>query len=522
MKPIKSLLLAACAAALVGMAACQKDEPAENSRPQSENVSKNEALLSCFAETLSKIVYERQDVREFLKEEAVKQFDKNYDVLYALIKDREIGGTTFRDLLVEYSSEERIATIEEHIPLLNILVPKIAIFDIAAENMDCTDPEIPVAVSKTKATTLYLNGQYAADLEKGEVPGFHTFVVNENSRVIVDAITRSGEQTFTFISPNYDGSIREEEEPQTRSTAMTAAEVGAKAVAAYGYFNDDDPKVNSRAYQRDYIYYGITPATANDKGTLNRLVSEYISFLEVDPRAYFKIADQKTGEAYEDPYIKSSQVEHKKSPYTEAELIDQMWTKGAYDFRFEIFSANHSQPVIVYLPLKPEELWDFHTTYTYQHSTWFRHSKYTYKIDPNKFTAKRVYLKSKQISFGKWDLSQEALERYVSIFEEDKEAKYVTTVSHQVTKMTSWKIAGEVKFGFGTGNKHSAGASGEVSGSTTKTESKEYTFERNEKDDNLGGIKIYFFDPIIDGKSGSNYLVHTYNTGYVSFGLAVE
>lgn len=520
MKLTQSILLAVCAAILVGITACQKEEPAENDRPKSENVSKNEALLSVFAETLSKIVYERQDVREFLKEEAVKQFDKNYDVLYALIKDREIGGTTFRDLLVEYSSEEQIATIEEHIPLLNILVPKIAIFGIEPENMDCADPEIPVAVSKTKATALYLNGRYAADLEKGEVPGFHTFVVNENSRVIVDAITRSGEQTFTFISPNYDGSIREDEEPQTRATAMTAAEVGAKAVAAYNYFYAGDSGSHSRTYQRDYIYYGITPANGN--GTLNRLVSEYISFLEVDPKAYFKIADQKTGETYEDPYIKSSQVEHKKTPYTEAELIDKMWTKGAYDFRFEIFSSNTEQPVIIYLPLKPDELWDFHTTYTYRHSTWFRHSKYTYKIDPNKFTAKRVYLRNKQISFGKWDLSQEALERYVSIYEEDKSAKYKATVKHQVTKMTSWKVAGEVKYGFGKDNTSNAGGSGEVSGSTTTTDTKEYTFERDEKDDNLGSIKIYFFDPIIDGKSGSDYLAHTYNTGYVSFGLAIE
>ncbi|MCM1150542.1 MAG: hypothetical protein NC209_08270 [Alistipes sp.] len=520
MKLTKSILLAACAATLFGMAACQKEEPAENNRPTSESVSKNEALLSVFAEALSKATYNREDVREFLKEEAVKQFDKNYDVLYALVKDKEIGGSTFRDILVEYSSEAKIAAIEENIPLLNILVPKIAIFGIAAENMDCTDPEIPVAVSKAKTTSLYLNGECAADLEKGEIPDFHTFVVNENSRVIVDAITRSGEQTFRFISPNYDGSIREDEEPQTRSTAMTASEVGSKAVMAYNYFYTSDSGSNSRTYQRDYIYYGITPANGN--GTLNRLVSEYISFLEVDPKAYFKIADQKTGEAYEDPYIKANQTSQEKRALTNAELLDRMWTKGAYDFRFEIFSTNNEQPVIIYLPLRPDELWDFHIASSYRHSTWFRHSKYTYTIDPNKFTIKRVYLKNKQISFGKWDLSQEALERYISIYEEDKEARYETTVSHQVTKMTSWKVNGEIKFGFGKNSTTSGTVDGGVSGSTTKTETKAYKFERNEKDDNLGSIKIYFFDPIIDGKSGSNYLVHTYNTGYVSFGLAVE
>ncbi len=34
--------------------------------------------------------------------------------------------------------------------------------------------------------------------------------------------------------------------------------------------------------------------------------------------------------------------------------------------------------------------------------------------------------------------------------------------------------------------------------------------------------KIYFYDPIIESKSGNNYLVHTYDTGVVKFGLAVK
>ncbi len=499
---------------------CEK----ENMTPETESIaaetaSSTETRLSEFAEILSRATYERQDLREFLKEEAVKQFDKNYDVLYALVKNKEIGGSTFRDILVEYSSEAAIRDIEENIPLLNILVPKIAIFGIDPADMDCTDPEIPVAVSKAKVTSLYLNGTCVTDLEKGEIPDFHTFVVNENSRVIVDPATRSGEPTVSFISPNYDGSIKADETPQTRSAAMSANDAGAKAVAAYNYFYADAGN-NSRAYQRDYIYYGITPA--NNDGTLNRLVSEYISFIEIDPSCYYNISDQKTNQGDDDPYIKKYQTTKKKRPYTDEELIGKMWTSGSYNFRIEIFSANSSQPIIVYLPLRPEEIWNFNTTYTREHKTWFSHSKYTHTIDPKKFTVKRVYLKDKQISFGKWDLSEEALHRYISIFEEDKVGKYTTTVTHQMTKMTGIKVNGSIKFGLGDQAKVSGDIGGEVSHSTTKTESKEYKFERQEADDNLGTTKIYFFDPIIDGKSGNDYLVHTYNTGIVTFGLAVE
>ena len=91
-----------------------------------------------------------------------------------------------------------------------------------------------------------------------------------------------------------------------------------------------------------------------------------------------------------------------------------------------------------------------------------------------------------------------------------------------MTKMTGIKVNGSIKFGLGDQAKVSGDIGGEVSHSTTKTESKEYKFERQEADDNLGTTKIYFFDPIIDGKSGNDYLVHTYNTGIVTFGLAVE
>lgn len=100
------------AVVILCMTACQKDELSETNQSATESVSEKKTLLSNFAEVLSKVIYDRQDVREFLKSEAIKQFDKNYDVLYVLVKDKMIGGSTFRDILVEYSSEDEIAHIE--------------------------------------------------------------------------------------------------------------------------------------------------------------------------------------------------------------------------------------------------------------------------------------------------------------------------------------------------------------------------------------------------------------------------
>ena len=67
-------------------------------------VDKN-ALMNQFAQTLSKVVRENQKVRELVKNEAIKQFDKNYDVLWIEARDKMAGDATFRELMVAKSSE---------------------------------------------------------------------------------------------------------------------------------------------------------------------------------------------------------------------------------------------------------------------------------------------------------------------------------------------------------------------------------------------------------------------------------
>ena len=51
-----------------------------------------------FASILSKAVYQHKSLRDFLKTEALEQFDENYDVLYALVRDKQIGKQTFREI----------------------------------------------------------------------------------------------------------------------------------------------------------------------------------------------------------------------------------------------------------------------------------------------------------------------------------------------------------------------------------------------------------------------------------------
>lgn len=305
----------------------------------------------------------------------------------------------------------------------------------------------------------------------------------------------------------------------TRSDVeLSSRGVGNRAVKAYSRFHGEDGGKDSKAFQRDYIYYGMSPGSL--QGTFNHSAAEYISFIEVNPLAYFNISDQQEGQTYDDPHIVENSVTVRGREATTDELIKKFWSENAYNFRFEICSSNSSIPTVVLVPFSPEDLWDFNYDIEYVHGTWFRDSKNTYKIDPKKFTSKVKDLSDEKIWLGKWDLSQESMERYVNIWEEDKSTIVERTVEYEVTKLTKVKVDGSIKFGIGTGTDGTISSGLEES--TTNRELKKFTYTRQEQDDLLGTVKIYFYDPIIEGKNGINYIVRKYNTGSISFGISVK
>lgn len=94
-----------------------------------------------FAIILSKAVSNSEEVRRFLKEEALAYFDNDNDVFYPFVKDKIVAGTgsqTFRNILLSYcDSEEELEAIEKSLPLLNILIPDLTLFwDFNAQKVE--------------------------------------------------------------------------------------------------------------------------------------------------------------------------------------------------------------------------------------------------------------------------------------------------------------------------------------------------------------------------------------------------
>ena len=220
-----------------------------------------------------------------------------------------MAGKTFYEILLDYSSKEELNNIENAVPLLNIYVPDLSLFDnITACNWNVNDEEIPVAVSNAYGgTTLFCKGDSIDALAGDEVPDFHLLLVKQNERVRpVESFSRgiSDNQVmpgYEFVNEVYNGSKR----PKVQSRALDAPTLEDD------YVNSLDPKIveawntmkSNPTYQRDYIYYDMTPQKT--EGQLDGTIDEYLYRFQIAPAAYYSISDERDATSSKsDPYIK--------------------------------------------------------------------------------------------------------------------------------------------------------------------------------------------------------------------------
>lgn len=525
----------ALTAALVSLVSCSDDGVNPESQPSPVIPAANEKTVSesktAFARILSAAVSDSKDVREFLKAEALKKFDKNYDVLYMAVKDEMVGDKTFRQVLASYASEGAIDSIEANVPLLNIYLTRTAFLNIYPEDLDVEDKFTPVAVEEKDSVAFFCEGVKEFSLAKGEIPDCHVFVVGENSRVVVNGANSGNKalsiRNFEFIDDAFDGSIPDGS--TLKSVSVSSSNVGQRALDSYRYFYSDGNDIHQKGLQRDYIYHGLTPQKT--RGELVRSASEYIGMIKVPIAAMFAFSDDRTtGSGYADPYIKKldhGKIERRGAQYTYEELVDKVWETGAFNFMFEVITSNQTTASVSYIPLLPDDLWKLSYTHTRKHKTWFHRSRQTYVIHVDKFEPKEVILKS-PVDMGKWNVAKESVYRYVRIREVDSGREITSKTVFQMDEMLESSFNGDYKLSLGLGEgknssgSQSAGVSVKVDNSNTVKVINEITEKWTEGSDELGLVRIYYYDPIIESMNGSSPVVHTYNTGTVEFGIFVK
>jgi len=519
-----------------------------NEEPVSKNLqSKTESLIEAnvaqkeFAQILSKAVYNNSAMRQFLKNEAVKQFDNDYDIFYPYVKDEKVSGNqTFRDVLLSYSKDKtRFSEIEESLPLLNILVPDLSLFKaFSADKWDVNDNEVGVSYTLgNKDAVLYGNGDSIATLGANEVPDFPILVVKNSERLKVTASTRAAngnrKYSYAFISNAFNGSLSKS---QTRSDYdetipqestepyVKASELDPSVIAAYQEF-----KNNKQSIDRDYIYYGLNNSKPTN-GTLNTNARESLYAFKVNPQVYSQISDQENDARLNnrpdnnDHSADNGTTSQKKAELSNEEVLNNIWTNGNFEIFFKVYvgnkDSNNSCTKTMAYSVSGKQLFQVATFHVHkEHKTAFRHSKYTYTINTSDLRSKWVYTNqleenNNNIVFAQpWDISNYSLTINMEAYEHDEQQTIETTNTYTNEYTVKQDFSTETST---TVDKTTFGVKSTIGYSSTTSKSETVKTTTTKGDDMLGTVSYSYYDPIIvsdSEKDTKGYKIFTPSSG---------
>lgn len=521
---------------LGGLYACSADEEFNNmvetasneitNGPIGENVSKVTAERN-FAKILSVAATKDSSLRTFLKQEAQKQFDKDYDVFYPYVKDKVIEqGKTLRDILVEYSSEEEIGVIESSVPLLTIMIPDLGSFNaFSVNNWDSSQDQIATTYATGNDNSVFFaEGDSLLSLPTGSLPNFPFLVVKSNERMKVvggTSSTRAGNAPshYDFVDPAYDGTkvkqtrasyydeknseVAPEEKPY-----LEKEQLDSRCIEAYNL-----AKNNKHLIDREYIYYNLSPQNRSN-GELDPYVREKLYMFRVSPNKYNQIIDE---QLEEDPKLKNDAFYKKGHPSTE-QIAKDLWTNGAFEIVFQSYKGGNGLVETKPISVKGSDLFyidKFHVRY--KHHTAFRHSKWWYSTTPDDLKGKWVDLSSMDLYLtDAWDLVNSPLSYYIKIIEKDNGTLKTTSENYTAS------FVAKSEFGLSAGNdkaKFNLGFSGQLTTQQTYTISYQY----KDENDDLGSVLLNFKDPVIvsdEYATSKGYQMYPLNTGAMDIVIA--
>ncbi len=477
---------------------CEKEDI--NSKPSNINNLEQDIVYDYkselkrdFAKALVQALEDNENLRSFIKKEALKMFDKDYDILYQLVKDETISDSkSFRDILTEYFDDNnKLIEIEDNLPLLTIFVPKLPENSFSAEiwNTETETPEVAIRMTTTNNVPMFTSDNREYILKGGDIPAFPVVVIKENERLIVNASSISNKGIygstlknpksiieFRFLDDVFNNTSKEVNNTKSNPTARVAINLDQKLIDAYNIYKNAD------GWQRDYIYYNLTPTNTKDQFQYD--FQEHITQFSMNGdalAAYNKISDQ-TGDPTFIPLKNSASA--------------SSWTGGNFEFKVKILlNAKNGigAEIVTYFSANAEQLFNA----TYRKHLWF------YLIDD-------ISLKSMDINLPlfNWDLNQYASSIKIEIEEVD------LTVTTVLTDTRSVKFANNFSIDPTDGILKKVGLKFGSSLETNTTQTIQKTFTQG--NDQLGSVIINFADDVVLNHSTSNNQSTTrdYQTGW--------
>lgn len=521
-----------CAISTIAFTSCDSDmvETVSNGAATNGSIEKKVSEVTAersFAKILSVAAAKDASLRTFLKQEAQKEFDKDYDVFYPYVKDKLIEqGKTLRDILVECSSEEEISVIENSAPLLTIMIPDLGSFNaFSVNNWDPSQDQIATTYAAGNDNSVFFaEGDSLLSLSAGSLPNFPFLVVKSNERMKVvgsTSSTRAGNvpSHYDFVDPAYDGTkvnqtrnsnydeknseIAPEEKPYLKKEQLDS-----RCIEAYNL-----AKNNKNLIDREYIYYNLSPQNPSN-GELDPYVREKLYMFRVSPSIYSSIIDEQIGE---DPKLKDDAYYKEGHPSTE-QIAKDLWTNGAFEIVFQSYKGGNGLVETKPISVKGSDLFyidKFHVSY--QHHTKFRHSKWWYSTTPDDLKGKWVDLSAMDLYLtDAWDLVNSPLSYYIKIIEKDNGSLQTTSETYTAS------FVAKSELGLSAGNdkaKFNLGFSGQSTTQQTYTVSYQY----KDENDDLGNILLNFKDPVIvsdEHATSKGYQMYSLNTGSIDIVIA--
>jgi hypothetical protein len=242
-------------------------------------------IASAFAQAL-----ENPDLRSLIKNESLKKFDQDYDILVQMIVEREVSqGRTVGQVLQQYSDGVDIRRLLRKYPLLSIYVPKLSNFD--ADSWDVNNNQAPkVAVAqftnKNGEIRLVNSAQEHTWQSQTEKPEFPVVVLKQNERIGIQTgkVSNGGRTTSIFSNGDFSYYFLDEDggENAGNGRAALAGWIDSKVTRAY-----EKSQNCSNCYHRDYIYYDISPSEGINQGPFDNHYSEAITSIGFENLAAF-------------------------------------------------------------------------------------------------------------------------------------------------------------------------------------------------------------------------------------------
>lgn len=516
---------------------CTKEDlvaPSDNSSQLSENEG-----LKDFAVILSRAVKNEPQLRDFLKEEALLEFDNDYDVFYPWTKGKEvINDKTFGDIIEEYDYEGKLQNILKAVPKTTILIPDWSWVDencFSVHTWDTSSDEVVVGFDEPgDVHHLYYDGELALEIPAGQFAGFPVLIVKSNERMNVSMDTKSGEIDFTFVDSAFDGTMNcvqtkkfmEGDLWNSENTYSDPCESGDNYISTEELRSLSPETIDAYeefgtgwngGVQRDFIYYGMSKDNV-DNGLLNVFERDLLYRFSLSPTGIWNASD----DSDDDP-LKNLETYRSDRPDFD-EVIRRMWANGNFDIKIEFFQDLNEEGAsrigTISLSIEPRDIMYIEKCHYTLKWGLFIKTVSTYSLSTDDIKSKWYYPGDKggalTVMNTTWNLAKASDNIWVKISEIDDTKTYSQSVTQSFKHSAS--VQGDASYG--DSKKIGLGVSGSYG--YENTTSKTFNVTCTEGSDDLGTCFIEYVDGIVtdDGYysgKGNGYQLKRLGNAYCSF-----